>query len=195
LAITDAVAQPTRAATGTVSIVWVGGDPIQAGFVTSLARPGGNITGVTVNAGSARPSRVRDVVSPPTTCMTSKVPGATYGPRKPIWCAGNGSGVSGVAHIVATRLQRAGFAIGEVGNAASSDVAKTEIDEHSKITWAGAKVRSALPSAMQQAPISATVAGPSAATPGATAPPSDVTIVVGKDLATALVAQSASPSP
>jgi putative ABC transport system substrate-binding protein len=32
-------------------IVWIGGDPIQAGLATSLAYPGGNITGVTVLAG------------------------------------------------------------------------------------------------------------------------------------------------
>jgi putative ABC transport system substrate-binding protein len=36
-----------RAATGTIPIVWIGIEPIRAGLVTSLARPGGNITGVT----------------------------------------------------------------------------------------------------------------------------------------------------
>ena len=51
VAVTDAVARAVRAATATIPIVWIGGDPIQAGFATSLARPGGNITGVTVNAG------------------------------------------------------------------------------------------------------------------------------------------------
>ena len=48
----DFIAQGARAATSTIPIVWVGGDPIQAGLVTSLARPGGNITGVTVFAGN-----------------------------------------------------------------------------------------------------------------------------------------------
>ena len=47
----DAIAHAVRAATGTIPIVYVGGDPIQAGFATSLARPGGAITGVTVDAG------------------------------------------------------------------------------------------------------------------------------------------------
>jgi putative tryptophan/tyrosine transport system substrate-binding protein len=51
VAITDAIAQAVRAATGSIPIVWIGGDPIQWGFAASLARPGGNITGVTVFAG------------------------------------------------------------------------------------------------------------------------------------------------
>jgi putative tryptophan/tyrosine transport system substrate-binding protein len=48
----DAIARAARAASGTMPIVLVtGGDPIPAGFAASLARPGGNITGVTVQAG------------------------------------------------------------------------------------------------------------------------------------------------
>jgi putative tryptophan/tyrosine transport system substrate-binding protein len=48
----DVIAQAARAASGTIPIVWVtGGDPIQSGLVTSLARPGGNLTGVTVQEG------------------------------------------------------------------------------------------------------------------------------------------------
>jgi putative tryptophan/tyrosine transport system substrate-binding protein len=34
--------------TGTIPIVWIGPDPIQFGFATSFARPGGNITGVSM---------------------------------------------------------------------------------------------------------------------------------------------------
>ena len=48
VAIGDAIAQAARAANDTIPIVWGGADPIRAGLVTSLARPGGNITGVTV---------------------------------------------------------------------------------------------------------------------------------------------------
>jgi putative tryptophan/tyrosine transport system substrate-binding protein len=51
VASTDAIAQAARSANGTIPIVWVGGDPIQAGFAMSLAPPGGDITGVTVYAG------------------------------------------------------------------------------------------------------------------------------------------------
>jgi putative tryptophan/tyrosine transport system substrate-binding protein len=51
VAANDAIAKAARAATGTIPIVWIGGDPIQAGLAASLARPGGNITGVTVFAG------------------------------------------------------------------------------------------------------------------------------------------------
>jgi putative tryptophan/tyrosine transport system substrate-binding protein len=51
IAVTDAVAQAVRAVTAPTPIVWIGGDPMLAGLATSLARPAGNVTGVTVNAG------------------------------------------------------------------------------------------------------------------------------------------------
>jgi putative ABC transport system substrate-binding protein len=51
VASNDAIARAAHAATGTIPIVWIGGDPIQAGLAMSLARPGGNITGVTVYVG------------------------------------------------------------------------------------------------------------------------------------------------
>src|SRR6516165_11274299 len=51
VASTDVIAQAARAANGVVPIVWIGGDPIQARLAASLARPGGNVTGVTVDAG------------------------------------------------------------------------------------------------------------------------------------------------
>jgi putative ABC transport system substrate-binding protein len=40
-----------KAATSTIPIVTITGDPIRFGVVSSLARPGGNITGVSVDAG------------------------------------------------------------------------------------------------------------------------------------------------
>jgi putative ABC transport system substrate-binding protein len=51
IAGTDPIALAARAASGTIPIVWIGGDPIRAGLAASLAHPGGNITGVSVYAG------------------------------------------------------------------------------------------------------------------------------------------------
>ena len=51
VALGDAVARAVRAANGSMPIVWMGGNAIDAGLATSLARPGGNITGVSVFAG------------------------------------------------------------------------------------------------------------------------------------------------
>jgi putative tryptophan/tyrosine transport system substrate-binding protein len=51
VATTNPIALAVRAATGTIPIVWMGGDPLRAGIATSLARPGANITGVSVDAG------------------------------------------------------------------------------------------------------------------------------------------------
>jgi ABC-type uncharacterized transport system substrate-binding protein len=46
-------------ATSTIPIVFVsGGDPVEAGVVTSLARPGGNLTGFSILAGELRPKRI-----------------------------------------------------------------------------------------------------------------------------------------
>lgn len=107
----------------------------------------------------------------------------------------NASGINGAAKILATQLKKAGFMIGDVGNADGS-VEKTKIVEHSSVSFAGAKVRSALPNAMHDV----TIAGSnvSTATPAATATskPSDVTIVIGTDLASAIVTKTAaSPQP
>jgi putative tryptophan/tyrosine transport system substrate-binding protein len=46
VAVTNPTALAIRAATGTIPIVWIGADAIRFGLVTNLARPGGNITGV-----------------------------------------------------------------------------------------------------------------------------------------------------
>ncbi|MBV8118592.1 MAG: ABC transporter substrate-binding protein [Alphaproteobacteria bacterium] len=51
VAMTDPIAQAVHAVSGTIPIEWIGGDPILAGLTTSLARPGGNVTGVTVYVG------------------------------------------------------------------------------------------------------------------------------------------------
>src|SRR5262249_38740567 len=52
IAVGSQATRATRERTDTIPIVMVGtGDPLGAGFITSLARPGGNITGVTNQLG------------------------------------------------------------------------------------------------------------------------------------------------
>jgi len=101
----------------------------------------------------------------------------------------NGSGVSGAAKMVADQLRKAGFVIAEIGNASTGDRATSEIDEHSSVTFAGAKVRAALPQAFASLPVVGEPA-PSGSPPG-----SDVTVVVGRDLASAVVAAGTKPKP
>jgi putative ABC transport system substrate-binding protein len=48
VASTNPVALAARAANSTIPIVWIGVGPIESGRVTSLAHPGGNITGVSL---------------------------------------------------------------------------------------------------------------------------------------------------
>jgi putative tryptophan/tyrosine transport system substrate-binding protein len=62
----DIVAAAAKAATTTIPIVFIsGGDPVARGFATSLARPGGNMTGVSLLVIELVPKRVelvRDLV-------------------------------------------------------------------------------------------------------------------------------------
>jgi putative ABC transport system substrate-binding protein len=66
LASTIVMAQYFKAATVTIPIVGIMGYPVEAGLVASLARPGGNITGVSVDAGieiwSKRIEFLREIV-------------------------------------------------------------------------------------------------------------------------------------
>jgi putative ABC transport system substrate-binding protein len=67
----DAPARAAKAATDAIPIVFIaGGDPVTTGFVVSLARPGGNATGVTLITGTLEPKRLeflREVVPSLTT--------------------------------------------------------------------------------------------------------------------------------
>jgi putative ABC transport system substrate-binding protein len=73
---------PAKAATTTIPIVFTtGGDPVKLGFVASLARPGGNATGViTSNIGNAVPrlALLRELVP------SARIIGFLYNPDSPL---------------------------------------------------------------------------------------------------------------
>jgi putative ABC transport system substrate-binding protein len=59
----QATMRVARAATSTIPIVFVaGGDPIASGSVTSLNRPGGNITGVSFGNAPLQPKRLTKTI-------------------------------------------------------------------------------------------------------------------------------------
>ncbi|HEX3368753.1 MAG TPA: LCP family protein, partial [Candidatus Cybelea sp.] len=107
----------------------------------------------------------------------------------------NGSAVSGAARRVATKLKHAGFTIGEVGNADRSDYSTTEIHEHSNVVYAGARVREALPSVHEAVVVPDSSVEPSAPPTDPAASGSDVTVIVGNDLATSLSLTAAQDHP
>jgi putative tryptophan/tyrosine transport system substrate-binding protein len=64
VAITGTAALAARKASGTPLVIGMSGDPVEAGLVASLARPGGNITGMTYlqpELGGKRLQLLRDV--------------------------------------------------------------------------------------------------------------------------------------
>jgi hypothetical protein len=94
--------------------------------------------------------------------------------------------MAGVAKRVAALLARQGFTIGNIGNAPRSDFSTSEVHEHTRIAYAGLRVRQALGKPAQSIPV--------VSDPGAQSVPSDVTVVVGQDLASKLL-QQASATP
>src|SRR5204862_29191 len=66
LAFTNWMVVPLKEATSTIPIVAMTRDPVKFGFVSSMSRPGGNITGVSIDAGleiwSKRLELFREVV-------------------------------------------------------------------------------------------------------------------------------------
>ncbi len=95
----------------------------------------------------------------------------------------NGSGISGAGRRVADALRKAGFTVGDVGNAPRDDYVTSEIHEHSTISFAGARVRASLPVALQKAAVVPDPSPVGSADPEASPTTSDVTVIVGADLA------------
>jgi ABC-type uncharacterized transport system substrate-binding protein len=59
VAISDPVARAAKSASSAIPMVFfIGGDPVANGFVASLARPGGNLTGVTLFGDELNPKRL-----------------------------------------------------------------------------------------------------------------------------------------
>ena len=59
LAVADPTARTAKNASSTIPVVFfIAGDPVAGGLVASLARPGGNLTGVTLFGGELNPKRL-----------------------------------------------------------------------------------------------------------------------------------------
>jgi putative ABC transport system substrate-binding protein len=116
LAITDPVALTAKGASSTIPMVFfIGGDPVANGLVASLARPGGNLTGVTLFGDELNPKRLE--------LLSELVPEARViallvNPNNPL---------GGAAPIISSKMQEAARAKGvqlRIVNAAS----ESEID-------------------------------------------------------------------
>ena len=87
LAAGDPAVRAAKAATKTIPIVMAFASlPVERGFVSSLARPGGNVTGVTVVAGpevdAKRVELLREIVTGAKTISLLRAPGVEEGERE-----------------------------------------------------------------------------------------------------------------
>ena len=116
LAITDPVALAAKGASSTIPMVFfIGGDPVANGLVASLARPGGNLTGVTLFGDELNPKRLEllSELDPEATVIALLV-----NPNNPL---------GGRAPVISSKMQEAARAKGvqlRIVNAAS----ESEID-------------------------------------------------------------------
>jgi putative ABC transport system substrate-binding protein len=92
-----------KSATATIPIVFiVGGDPVELGLVASLARPGGNLTGVSIQLGELMPKRLE--------LLSELVPQAAViallvNPNNPIFAERMISDVQGAARAKGVQLR------------------------------------------------------------------------------------------
>jgi polyisoprenyl-teichoic acid--peptidoglycan teichoic acid transferase len=100
----------------------------------------------------------------------------------------NGSGISGLATTVSTKLEKLGYVVDSVGNAATFQYDTTQIRPATKVPFVGERVRADL------GVIGAAVAPATDSTPG---PTSIVTVILGRDYpaATARAAPTSSVAP
>ena len=86
MVVTDPVARAAQTASSTIPIVFfIGGDPVAHGLVASLARPGGNLTGITIFGDELNPKRL-ELVS--TVVPEAKEIALLVNPNNPLGAAG-----------------------------------------------------------------------------------------------------------
>jgi len=94
------IRQAQRATTSIPLIMNVGGDPVSAGLVASLNRPGGNVTGISTLSFELLPKRLqmlRELVPKATTCailINPRIPGVEVATRAALEKVANGTGIT-----------------------------------------------------------------------------------------------------
>jgi putative ABC transport system substrate-binding protein len=93
----------TKAATTTIPIVFtIGADPVRAGLVQSLNRPGGNLTGVTTSYDEAAPKRLGLLLD---ILPKAAIIGVLVNPNDPITAASETNDMRNAARSVGRRVE------------------------------------------------------------------------------------------